>query len=313
VAQLSFFSLDTEALLLAISSCFGSFNKQKIDALKIIDEEKKYVGSSKKRRQPRLNKDFFHKLLLLIMLVMVLVAFDRGFQLVTPSVSNIETPLNANQIVVYRFENGSLLYTIQVEKTYWINLPMIPIQALNLTIPNPSNFSLSQSDAVFGTNSGFGQLKTIFDNTVSVDSITNYEGKIESLNVMPLSSSIISEYQAPIRLSYSNVLDIQPIKISDPVETSLDNGSIEVTESLFINNTENIPITSQSFPLFQTWSYGNLTSYLCVINGVNQPLPPSNDFMSFNQWLLLEWGLTAPSNRTTIITVYATFDGKSQP
>jgi len=132
IAQMSFFAFDTEALNLAIKSCFYSFNQQRVNVKTIIEDELKYGIEFSQKRRRRFNRDFLHKLTLLILIVIVVVALNGTYQILTPSVSSIETQSNNNQINVYRFDNGTFLYTVQMEKTYEVNLPMIPTQIMNL-------------------------------------------------------------------------------------------------------------------------------------------------------------------------------------
>jgi len=170
--------------------------------------------------------------------------------------------------------------------------------------------TLAKTDTVVSSKSGFGQLIISPNSLLSVNPVINSDGQILSLDVMPLNNSVISQHQTSISISYSDMLDIQPINApSQPVEIQLDNGSVLATESISINNTQNMALGMQTFPLFQTYSNCNLTSYLCVENGNQASSPPNTDFVYFNHWVWLAWGLTVPAHHTMNITVYATFDG----
>lgn len=297
---------------LILKSCFTSFQKEEMCVLRMIEMEKER-RSSRRWKLPHINSDFFQKLILILLFVTLLFASDKAFQIVNPAVQALGTRYNTQYIgiAVLRFWNGSLLYTIQVEKTFWINLPMILTRNLNITIQNPSNLSISKDSALVSVPyNNLLELTFYPDKALSCTPITDPDGKTLYLEVMPMNSSLQVQNDVSIKLIYSDVLDIHPIDISGPDETRLSNGSIAVVTSLFINNTEEYELYGGWFPLFQTSAYGNLTSYASFVNGTEQP-STSFDSVKYDDWLWFQNPLSVPSKSTMNVTVAATFLGET--
>jgi hypothetical protein len=183
--------------------------------------------------------------------------------------------------------------------------------ALNLSIPNPSNLTLNER-SLMSSNYNVAQLISKTDSSVCIKQKMHSDGTIQSFDIMPVSSSFWGKPSESFSLKYSDILNIQPVDIKDtPTETPIGNGSIAVEISISVNNTENRPLVASNFPLFPTWTYGNLTSYLSFVNGTQQS-PPINDGMVCNGgWLWLDWGLYVPANSTMNIVVNTVFGGKT--
>jgi hypothetical protein len=71
VAQMSFFSIDLKATKLVFNCCFHTFNTEKIDALKIIEEQARKEKPLLNRKFRIKNRDFFQKLSLIILFLIV--------------------------------------------------------------------------------------------------------------------------------------------------------------------------------------------------------------------------------------------------
>jgi hypothetical protein len=282
--------------------------KNKICVLKIIEEEQKHASSpKKKRRLPRLNYDFLQWMTLVIIVVMLIGVSDSAFGIFTPRVQAIDTRYVADEIDFFRFENGSVMYTVQLEKTYWISLPIIPVRDLNLSIPNPSNLSNVDTNDLVSSVSQPG-LSIASDNALSCSPEKDSDGNTMYVDLMALNSSLQMRESPCVKLTYANVLDIHLIDVSDPNETRLDNGSILVSMSLFINNTQSWELFSQQFPLFPVQGYGNMTSFSFLENGIEQQQLQPNPI--WNDWLWSPILLISP-HKTMNISVSATFEGSN--
>jgi hypothetical protein len=313
VVLMSSFSASVQPLELfssILKSCFASFCKDEVCILRIIETEKRSASLfTKKRKLPHVNYDFFQKLILISLLVILFMASDKALQIVNPAIQVISTEYTSTGINVVRFWNGSLLYTVQVEKTFWIGLPMMLTRNLNLTIQNPSNLSISRDSEFVSLFYGDPrELKVYPDKALSYTPLTDTDGRTLYLEVMPLNSSLQVQSGSSVKLAYSDMLNINPIDISGPNETTLSNGSIAVVTSLLINNTEELGLYGGEFPLFRVSNYGNLTSYTSFVNGTEQPSPLLNT-VDYNNWLWFQNILSVPSKSTMNITVYASFQG----
>lgn len=277
VVQLSSFSskLEPDKIIDLVLKChFLSFYrcKDRICILKTIEEEQKQSSSPKKKRKlPRLNYDFLQWMTLVIILVMLIGVSDNTFHIFTPTVQASETRYVTNEIDFLRFQNGSIIYTVQVEKTYWISLPIILTRNLNLSIPNPSNLSIADTGGLVWSSNQL-QLDIASDKALSCSPAKDSDGRTRYLDLMALNSSLQVSDSPSVKLTYVNVLDLHLIDATEPLETHLDNGSIAVSVSLFFNNTEPWELVSQEqFPLFAVQRYGNITSFTLLENGTEQP------------------------------------------
>ena len=308
-AQMSSFSRNNpiETFLLAIKHCLLSAFKEDICILRIIEEEKKQAPPQRKRKLPRIDyTNILQRVLVVILLATVVMASNMAFQTFSPSVQAATTQYPPTEINLFRFWNDSILYTVQIEKTYWINMPIILSNAFNLSIPNPSNFTTTErSELVWYSNQL--NLDIDVDKTLSYSTTKSSDGRIEYLNIMPLNNSLQIQEVPTIKLAYADMLDLNLIYITEPDEKYLDNDSIAVSISLFINNTEPLRLTGFQFPLFQTNNYGNLTSFTWFENGIEKP-SHYNDVR--NDWL---WSTIYIQPKTIMnITVTATFEEKQQ-
>jgi hypothetical protein len=231
---------------------------------------------------------------------------DSAFHLFSPSVQVVETSYENDQIAVSRYFGGSVFYNVKVIKTYWINLPILPIRGLNLSLPNPSNFSVYDSTKYLPGDSQLRAISVEADPTLAYAFLTNSNGNVTSISVMPLNGSAIKP-RSSIKLSYNDMLDCQFINMTQPVEKDLGNGSTLVQMSLIVNNTDSRRLYSYQFGLFSVENYGNMTSFQFFQNGT---LNPSQwDYIS-GQWM---WtSLFVASHSFVNFTISAVFEGAQQ-
>jgi hypothetical protein len=249
-----------------------------------------------------LMNDFFAWLLLLILLTSVIMSFDGTFHLFSPSMQFVETNYENDQIAVSRYFDGSVFYNVRVVKTYWIILPFFPITGLNLSIPNPSNFSIYDSTRYLPGDSQLRAIKVEADPTLAYAFKTSLDGNVTSLSVMPLNGSTIKP-RASIKLSYNDILDCHFINMSQPIQKDLGNGSTLVQISLIVNNTDSRRLYSDQFALFSVQDYGNMSSFEFFQNGT---LNPSQWNYISGQWL---WtSLFVASHSFANFTVSAVFE-----
>jgi hypothetical protein len=258
----------------------------------------------KSKKLSQFNFDFLQRLLLVALLGVLLVASDMAFQIFTPTVQAIETRYLNSEINVFRFWNGSVMYTVSVEKTYWIGLPLILTRFLNLSLPDPSNLTVSEGSRLIWSDNQL-ELNIAADNALLCVPIKNSAGKTEYLDLMPLNNSLQFKDNACVKLTYADVLDLNLIEVTNPVETHIDNDSIVVSTSLLINNTQPLTLVSNRFPLFQNRTYGNITAFTWLENGIEKQ---SHFYDVWNDWL---WSPIYVSPNTFMnITVLATFEEK---
>lgn len=228
-----------------------------------------------------LKDDFLHWVLLLILLTTVIMLADSAFQLFSPSVQIVETSFENNQITVFRYFGAPIFCNVQVVKTYWIRMPLFPIRGLNLSIPNPSNFSIYDGTKYVPWEQKPFAINIEADPTLAYTLFTNSGGNVTSISVAPLNSSQVKP-KSFIKLMYNDVLGVSFISATQPVEVNLGNGSISVTMSIIINNTDSRRMYSDQFALFRIQEYGNLTSFMFLENGTVKPSQWNN---IFGQWL----------------------------
>jgi hypothetical protein len=313
IVQMSSFSskidpFETFAVLLNWQ--FLSFHKprRKVCVLKIIEEEQKHADShGQKRRLPHLNYDFLQWVTLTVILLTLIGVSDSAFGIFTPRVQASNTQYTVNQIDFSRLLNGTVIYTVQVEKTYWVSLPIIPARELNLSIPNPSNLSNVDIKNVVWSSNQLG-LNIASDNGLSCSPKTDQSGNILYLNLMALNSSLQTRESQSLKLSYANMLNVHLINITNPNEIKLDDGSVLVSMSLFINNTQPWELISLQFPLLPVQGYGNMTSFSFLENGVEQQQAQPSPM--WNGWLWSPSLFIAP-HRTMNISMSATFEENS--
>lgn len=197
---------------------------------------------------------------------------DCAFQLFIPSVQVVETDFEDHQITVFKYFSASIYYNIKVVKTYWIKMPLLPIRGLNLSIPNPSNFSVYDGSKHLPWEKKPFAIKIETDPSVSYSTHTDSGGKITFINIMPINGSL-AKPKTFIKLTYNDALRLQLISTTQPVATVLQNGSTSVTISLVINNTKPKRLYSSEFALFSVQDYGNLTSYTLFENGTEKISP----------------------------------------
>jgi len=249
---------------------------------------------------------FLQWILILILLTSVVMVADSAFHLFSPSMQVVETSYENDQIAVSRYFGGSVFYNVKVTKTYWINLPIFPITGLNLSIPNPSNFSIYDSTKYLPGDSQLRAIKVEADPTLAYAFLTNSDGNVTSVSVMPLNGSGI-EPRSSIKLSYNDVLDCQFVSMTQPIPKDLGNGSTLVQISLIVNNTDSRRLYSDQFALFGVQDYGNMSSFEFFQNGT---LNPSQWNYISGQWL---WtSLSVASHSFANFTVSAVFE-EAQP
>jgi hypothetical protein len=181
----------------------------------------------------------------------------------------VQTSFENSQITVFRYF-GAPIYYVQVVKTYWIKTPLFLIRGLNLSIPNTSNFSIYSATNYITWDQRMRVINVAADPALAYSLLTNSDGNVTSITVMPLKGSWVKP-MASIKLTYNDMLNYQFIKATQPNEVSLQNGSISVTTSLIINNTESRSLWSHDFALFSVQNYGNMTSFTFFKNGTRIP------------------------------------------
>jgi hypothetical protein len=233
---------------------------------------------------------------------------DSAFQIFSPSMQVVETSYenNQNQIAVSRYFGGPVFYNVKVTKTYWISLPVFPIIGLNLSIPNPSNFSIYSSTRYLPGDPQLRAINVEADPTLAYAFLTDSDGNATSISVMPLNGSVIKP-RVSIKLSYNDMLDCQFISMTQPIPKDLGNGSTLVQISLIVNNTDSRSLYSSQFALFSVQDYGNMSAFEFFRNGT---LNPSQWNFISGQWL---WtSLFVASHSFVNFTVSAVFEG-AQP
>jgi len=228
-----------------------------------------------------LRNGFFHWFLLLILLTSAIMSFDSAFQLFSPSVQVVETSYENGQITVFRYFGASIFYNVQVVKTYWIKTPLVPIRGMNLSIQNPSNFSIYDGTKYMPWEQKPFAINVEADPTLAYTLLANSGGNVTSISVMPLNGSQVKP-KSYIKLTYNDMLNYQFINTTEPDKENLGNGSIAVTMSLIINNTDSRRLYSDQFALFGVQDYGNMTSFAFLQNGTLNPSQWNN---IMEQWL----------------------------
>ncbi len=201
--------------------------------------------------------------------------FDSTFQLFTPIVQVVETSSENDQIMVFRYSVAPIFYNVQVVKTYRIKMPLFPLRELNLSIPNPSNFSIYDGAKYIPWERKLFAINVEADPTLAYTFVTSSGGNVTSISVMPLNGSQFKP-ESFIRLTYNDALSCQFVTPTQPVEVNLGNGSILVTMSLVANNTSSRSLYSNQFALFSVQSYGNMTSLAFLQNGTSKSQQWSN-------------------------------------
>jgi hypothetical protein len=253
-----------------------------------------------------LRNDFLDWLLLLILLTSVIMSADSAFQLFSSSVQVVETSYENDQIAVSRYFGDPIFYNVKVVKTYWINLPVFPIRGLSLSLPNPSNFSIYDSTEYLPGDPQLRAINVEADLTLAYTFLTNSDGNITSISVMPLNGSTVKP-RSFIKLSYNDVLNYEFINMTQPVKRDLGNGSTLIQISLTVNNTDSRRLYSHVFGLFSVQDYGNMSSFEFFQNGT---LNPSQWNYISGQWL---WtSLYVASHSFANFTISAIFEG-AQP
>jgi len=148
-------------------------------------------------------------------------------------------------------------------------MPLLRIRGLNLSIPNPSNFSFYDGSKYLPWEKKPFGIIIESDPSISYSIQTDSSGKIRFINVMSINGSLV-EPESFIKLTYNDALGLQLISVAQPAATALQNGSTSVTMSLVINNTESKRLYSNEFALFSVQDYGNLTSYTLFENGTEK-------------------------------------------
>lgn len=249
---------------------------------------------------------FLQWILILVLLTSVVMVADSAFQLFSPSVQVVETSYENDQITVSRYFGGPIFYNVKVTNTYWISLPAFPITGLNLSIPNPSNFSIYDSTKYLPGDSRLRVINVETDLTLAYAFLTNSDGNVTSISVMPLNGSAVKP-RSSIKLSYNDMLDCQFISMTQLIPKDLGNGSTLVQISLIVNNTDSRRLYSDQFGLFSVQDYGNMSSFKFFQNGT---LSPSQWNYISGQWL---WtSLFVASHSFANFTVSAVFE-EAQP
>ena len=273
------------------------------------------TGAKKRKRHSRitmflkggvsfLNNDFFHKVLLVAFLSIVIVLADGAFHLFSPAMEVVETDCEAVKIEVFKYFQASMIYTTEVVKTYRVSLPLFPVRYLNLSISNPSNFSVYDGSKYLTWEERPYAMLIEADPSLSYTVVTNPEGKIESINInTPPRNTLKTNHQSFITLTYKYQLSLELIKVTKPKEENLGNGSISVTMSLVVNNTESRPLSSDEFSLFEVGDYGNLTSFTLYKNGTK--ITSEANFIR-DQWLWISFRVNEHSFLN--LTVSAVFE-----
>jgi hypothetical protein len=257
------------------------------------DQEAHQLIEPKKEQRPRarqtlshklsfLKSDFLHKILIAALLGAMIMTADGAFHLFSPAMQVVETYyVDQNRIMVSNYPGTPISYTVPVIKTYRISQPLLPIRYLNLSIPNPSNFSVYDGSKYLPGNPELRAINIEVDPTLGYTFLTNSSGDITSIDVTPLNGSQIKS-QSYIKLSYNDALNCQFITTTQPLGVNLDNGSVSVTMSVIVNNTDFRILYSNQFALFSVQNYGNMTSFALFENGT---LQPAQFNMIWDQWL----------------------------
>lgn len=238
-----------------------------------------------------LRNDFFHKILLLILLSSSIMLADSSFQLFSTSVQVIETSFQDDPIMVFRYFGSPIFYNVEVVKTYWIRTPLFPIRGLNLSIPNPSNFSIYDGTKHVTWEKKPFVIKIEASPTLAYTTMTDSGGNVTSIDIMPLNGSQI-KIKPFIKLTYNDLLSFHFIDITQPTILNLGNGSTSVTISLIVNNTDYRRLYSHEFALFSVQDYGNLTSFTFLENGTLRPSQWNN---ISDQWLWTSFSVESHS------------------
>jgi hypothetical protein len=209
----------------------------------------------------------------------------------------VQTSFENNQITVFRYF-GAPIYYVQVVKTYWIKMPLFLIRGLNLNIPNTSNFSIYSATNYITWDQRMRTINVAADPALAYSLLTNSGGNVTSITVMPLDGSWVKP-MAFIKLTYNDMLNYQFIKATQPNEVNLQNGTISVTTSLIINNTESRSLYSYDFALFSVQNYGNMTSFTFFKNGTLTP-SQSNYIWDNRLWTSFYVGPHSSVNFTVI-------------
>jgi len=278
-----------------------------LNAKNDVHSKRKIKGNRQVRRRflqssaSLLKSDFLHKAILVALLGVFLAFADIAFHLATPAIQIVETEYEPHYIEIFKDFGGPVFYNIEVTKTYWIRLPQFSVRNLNLSIPNPSNFS------IFDGSKYLYSWKTPYAINIEADSALfytvkeNQDGEVESINIMPKKGA--TGNNSFIKLTYNDHLNVDLMKIGEINEKILGNGSILVTMTLIANNTESRRLRSSDFPLFSVERYGNLTSFEVFENGIKKPSPWK---IIENQWLWTYFGVY--SNTYMNFTVSAIFE-----
>lgn len=254
------------------------------------------------RRIPSfLRNDFFHKVLLVILLSSVIMLADSAFRLFSPSVEVVETVFEDDQIIVFRYFGAPIFCVVEVVKTYWIKMPLLPIHGLNLSVPNPSNVSIYDGSKYLAWEKRPFAINVEADQSLAYSLLTDSAGNVTSIDIMPVNGSQVKP-RSFIKLMYNDVISFQFIETTEPAEVNLGNGSISVIMSLIVNNTDSRRLYSPQFALFNVQNYGNLTSFTFVENGT---IKPSQWNIIWEQWLWTSFSVNPHSFvNFTISTVF---------
>jgi hypothetical protein len=227
---------------------------------------------------------------------------DNAFQLFSPSVQVVETSYENSQITFFRYFGARIFYNVQVVKTCWIRTPLFPIRGLNLTIPNPSNFSIYDDSKYLPWELKPFAVRVEAEPALAYTINTNSAGNVTSIDVETLKSSEVKPYSF-IRLTYNDALDFDFIDITQPIEVNLGNGTILVTMSLIVKNVDSRRLYSDDFALFGIQNYGNLTSFTFRENGT---IKPSQWNLVREQWLWTSFYVNPHSSVDfTISTIFS--------
>jgi hypothetical protein len=281
--------------------CFFSFwksTKKEYRLRKITRNQGKKVSFF---RNKLINNDFLHKALIIGFMSAVLVMADGAFHLVSPSIPLVETQYTDDRIEVFRYYGEEIVYTVKVSKTYWVNLPFILVRNLNLSIPNPSNFSIYDRSKRLSWGKQHYGMDIEVGTSLAYSLKTDKKGEIESINVMPINTSQNNQ-QSFITLSYRDKIDLDLITTTEPRQESLANGSILVTASVIISNTQPTRLRSEDFAIMRVEDYGNLTSLELFQNGTKNPSPW---YFVKDGWLWISLSVNPYSSQNlTISTIF---------
>jgi len=282
--------------------CFLSFWKRETEVycLREIRRKTHRKASVFRRILSFFTNDFTQKAVLVVSFATMIALADNAYCLFTPVITMVETDYEVDQIEVFRYYYSPTVYTIDVEKAYWVDLPLFRVLNLNLSITNPSNFSIYDGNKYVSGEKSPQALYVDADSSLSYSFSANAEGEIESVNVMAVGE--LTHQRSSIRFKYKDELDLDLITITDPISVDFGNGSICITMSLIINNTLPKRLYSHDFPLFGVQDYGNLTSFTLVENGAEKHSP---SWIVHNHWLYFSFGVSSYSfSNLTISTVF---------